>query len=215
MKKVSSRPEFGSSSSFTADLFDEDASSLGSLINRPEAVGSTDLAQNSNFFQKLQLAQNSLRSQDLDGGSGGNLRDFESFSPSAASTNVDSRLSRPEERFLPLVSGPAAVVKTRTGGGGAVFPQDSDIITADSTSGVGSSLSSVIGAASSGGFSQDFDFEESPRFEKLPSENLFRVSSQLRVGGGATGREEEEKGEELRFPGSVLEDATTRKIGDQ
>ena len=160
MKKVSSRPEFGSSSSFTADLFDEDASSLGSLINRPEAVGSTDLAQNSNFFQKLQLAQNSLRSQDLDGGSGGNLRDFESFSPSAASTNVDSRLSRPEERFLPLVSGPAAVVKTRTGGGGAVFPQDSDIITADSTSGVGSSLSSGGGAASSGGFSQDFDFEE-------------------------------------------------------
>jgi hypothetical protein len=188
MKKVASRPP--PSSSFTADPFAEDAadSSLGSsLIHRPEAVGSAGLAQNSNFFQKLQLAQNSLRtSQDVDDG----LRNPEAFSSVMVST-LDG--SRPAERFSPLIS---AVAKTRTGGGGgAVFPQELDIITA---SGGGDSGS----AQNSGGFFEDFDFEEAP------AENLFRVSSQLRVGG-----REEEKEDDLRFPGTVLEDATTRKIG--
>jgi hypothetical protein len=186
MKKVASRPP---PSSFTADPFAEDAadSSLGSsLIHRPEAVGSAGLAQNSNFFQKLQLAQNSLRtSQDVDDG----LR-----SPEAMVSTLDD--SRPAERFSPLIS---AAAKTRTGGGGgAVFPQELDIITA-SGGGGGDGGS----AQSSGGFFEDFDFEEAP-----PAENLFRVSSQLRVGG-----REEEKEDELRFPGTVLEDATTRKIG--
>jgi hypothetical protein len=188
MKKVASRP----TSSFTADPFAEDAadSSLGSsLIHRPEAVGSAGLAQNSNFFQKLQLAQNSLRtSQDVDDG----LRNPEAFTSVMVST-LDG--SRPAERFSPLIS---AASKTRTGGGGgAVFPQELDIITASGGGGdVGGS------AQSSGGFFEDFDFEEAP------AENLFRVSSQLRVGG-----REEEKEDGLRFPGTVLEDATTRKIG--
>jgi hypothetical protein len=193
MKKVASRPP---PSSFTADPFAEDAagSSLGSsLIHRPEAVGSAGLAQNSNFFQKLQLAQNSLRtSQDVDDG----LRNPEAFTSVMVSTLDDSRQSRPAERFSPLIS---AAAKTRTGGGGgAVFPQELDIITASGGSGgdVGGS------AQSSGGFFEDFDFEEAP------AENLFRVSSQLRVGG-----REEEKEDDLRFPGTVLEDATTRKIG--
>jgi hypothetical protein len=102
--------------------------------------------------------------------------------------------SRPAERFSPLIS---AAAKTRTGGGGgAVFPQELDIITASGGGGDGGS------AHSSGGFFEDFDFEEAP------AENLFRVSSQLRVGG-----REEEKKDDLRFPGTVLEDATTRKIG--
>jgi hypothetical protein len=194
MKKVASRP--ASSSPFTADPFAEDAagSSLGSsLINRPEAVGSAGLAQNSNFFQKLQLAQNSLRtSQDVDDG----LRNPEAFTSVMVSTLDDSRQSRPAERFSPLIS---AASKTRTGGGGgAVFPQELDIITASGGGGVDSGS-----AQSSGGFFADFDFEEAP------AENLFRVSSQLRVGG----REEETKEDDLRFPGTVLEDATTRKIG--
>jgi hypothetical protein len=192
MKKVASRP---APSSFTADPFAEDAadSSLGaSLIHRPEAVGSAGLAQNSNFFQKLQLAQNSLRtSQDVDDG----LRNPEAFTSVMVST-LDG--SRPAERFSPLIS---AAAKTRTGGGGgAVFPQELDIITA---SGGGDS-----GSAQNSGFFEDFDFEEAPRFEAAPAENLFRVSSQLRVGG-----REEEKEDDLRFPGTVLEDATTRKIG--
>jgi hypothetical protein len=191
MKKVASRPP---SSSFTADPFAEDAadSSLGSsLIHRPEAVGSAGLAQNSNFFQKLQLAQNSLRSQDVDDG----LRNPEAFTSVMVSTLDDSRQSRPADRFSPLIS---AASKTRTGGGGgAVFPQELDIITASGGGGdVGGS------GQSSGGFFEDFDFEEAP------AENLFRVSSQLRVGG-----REEEKEDDLRFPGTVLEDATTRKIG--
>jgi hypothetical protein len=189
MKKVASRPAF--SSSFTADPFAEDAagSSLGSLIHRPEAVGSAGLAQNSNFFQKLQLAQNTLRSQNVDDG----LRNPEAFTSVMVST-LDG--SRPAERFSPLTS---AAAKTRTGGGGgAVFPQELDIITASGGGGgdVGGS------AQSSGRFFEDFDFEEAP------AENLFRVSSQLRVGG-----REEEKEDDLRFPGTVLEDATTRKIG--
>jgi hypothetical protein len=187
MKKVASRP---ASSSFTADPFAEDAADSlgGSLIHRPEAVGSAGLAQNSNFFQKLQLAQNSLRSQDVDDG----LRNPEAFTSVMVST-LDG--SRPAERFSPLIS---AASKTRTGGGGgAVFPQELDIITA-SGGGGGDGGS----AQSGGGFFEDFDFEEAP------AENLFRVSSQLRVGG-----REEEKEDELRFPGTVLEDATTRKIG--
>jgi hypothetical protein len=192
MKKVASRP----ASSFTADPFAEDATgSLGSLIHRPEAVGSAGLAQNSNFFQKLQLAQNSLRtSQDVDDG----LRNPEAFTSVMVST-LDG--SRPAERFSPLIS---AASKTRTGGGGgAVFPQELDIITA-SGGGGGDGGS----AQSSGRFFEDFDFEEAPRLEAAPAENLFRVSSQLRVGG-----REEEKEDDLRFPGTVLEDATTRKIG--
>jgi hypothetical protein len=191
MKKVASRPP---PSSFTADPFAEDAtdSSLGSsLIHRPEAVGSAGLAQNSNFFQKLQLAQNSLRtSQDVDDG----LRNPEAFTSVMVST-LDG--SRPAERFSPLIS---AAAKTRTGGGGgAVFPQELDIITASGGSGGDFGGS----AQSNGGFFEDFDFEEA-----APVENLFRVSSQLRVGG-----REEEKEDDLRFPGTVLEDATTRKIG--
>jgi hypothetical protein len=191
MKKVASRP-----SSFTADPFAEDAagSSLdSSLIHRPEAVGSAGLAQNSNFFQKLQLAQNSLRtSQDVDDG----LRNPDAFTSVMVSTLDDSRQSRPAERFSPLIS---AASKTRTGGGGgAVFPQELDIITA--TGGGGGDVGGS--AQSSGGFFEDFDFEEAP------AENLFRVTSQLRVGG-----REEEKEDELRFPGTILEDATTRKIG--
>jgi hypothetical protein len=192
MKKVASRPA-SSSSSFTADPFAEDAadSLVGSLIHRPEAVGSAGLAQNSNFFQKLQLAQNSLRtSQDVDDG----LRNPEAFTSVMVSTLDDSR---PAERFSPLKISAAA--KTRTGGGGgAVFPQELDIITASGGGGgdVGGS------AQSGGGVFEDFDFEEAP------AENLFRVSSQLRVGG-----REEEKEDDLRFPGTVLEDATTRKIG--
>jgi hypothetical protein len=193
MKKVASRP---SPSSFTADPFAEDAadSNLGSLIHRPEAVGSAGLAQNSNFFQKLQLAQNSLRSQDVDDG----LRNPEAFTSVMVST-LDG--SRPADRFSPLKISAAA--KTRTGGGGgAVFPQELDIITVSSGGGGGS-------AQSGGGFFEDFDFEEAPRFEAAPAENLFRVSSQLRVGG-----RDEEKEDDLRFPGTVLEDATTRKIGN-
>jgi hypothetical protein len=121
------------------------------------------------------------------------LRNPEAFTSVMVST-LDG--SRPKERFSPLIS---AAAKTRTGGGGgAVFPQELDIITASGGGGgdVGGS------AQSSGGFFEDFDFEEAP------AENLFRVSSQLRVGG-----REEEKEDDLRFPGTVLEDATTRKIG--
>jgi hypothetical protein len=186
MKKVTNRLET-SSSSGPINHEDEDTGGLSFLINRPEAVGSSGLAQNSNFFQKLQLAQNSLRNQEEVVRRPGTVLDI----PAPVSP------ARLTDSFLPL-SGPAAApVKSIQG---AVFPQELDILTAGNES-------PQFGPGG-GGLFQDFEFEEEPEEVQRPGQkNLFRVSSQLQVG-------EEGEGEGLRFPGTVLEDATTRKIGN-
>jgi hypothetical protein len=186
MKKVTNRLE-PSSSIGPVNLpdpsnEDEDNGSLSFLINRPEAVGSSGLAQNSNFFQKLQLAQNSLRNQE----------EVSSRRPGTV-LDIPVKPGRLTDSFLPLSSPAKEPVRSSQG---AVFPQELDILT------VGENPQPF---ASGGGFFQDFDFEEEPEVAR-PDQNLFRVSSQLQVG-------EEREGEVLRFPGKVLEDDTTRKIG--
>lgn len=225
MKKVTDSRMLEATSNPPADSFenddveaeDDDRFTKGFQINRPEAVGATGLAQNSNFYQKLQQAQNSLRSQEQAGG----LRQSElSSSAGAASTSDERRLpSRPGQNFLPLVSPVASAVqrgkisslptssRTADGSSGAIFPQDLDIVTVGTEG---------VGAGGAAGFFDDFDFEDTQPDElaSRPDQQLFRVSSQLQVGGG--GQEEEEEGAEvLRFPGTVLQDATTRKIGEQ
>ena len=195
MKKVT-----GSSSSPapTVDLFDDDseADGVGFLINRPEAVGSSGLAQNSNFYEKLQLAQQSLRSQETTGFNQPGL--FPDVVVDAASVR-GGPLDQSVDSFLPLVSPATSKPSVATGlraAGGAVFPQELDIIT------VGGETEQF---ATGGGIFQDFEFGDEPEVLR-PAGDLFRASSQLQVHG--------EQGEEgLRFPGKVLDDATTRKIG--
>ena len=222
MKKVGSRLESlrltTTASSPTAEDEEEATTRLGFLINRPESLGAGTLTQNSNFFQKLQLSQNSLRGNN-------SPRLPESFSAASSSSSSEAAAGgqelpgQPDANFLPLGGPPkrGQVFSTtaKTTANGAVFPQELDIITASGNSG-GTAHSSAAAA----GFFEDFEFvdeeeeEEGPRRVVIPSsrpaQNLFRVSSQLKVGGGG----EEEEVEDLRFPGTVLEDATTRKIGE-